>query len=712
MARNGGSSQPPKNGRSSTSRRQRRTLLRELLKKRKYGSPDSKLPHPDAAEDLTGSSATIGISRKAGFYRMRGGRAIYGWASGTNQSLPKYIVRIDNQDADQVEAIDFDRDLFRSATNQDRVEFVFHSPLELADGSPHQIALVDPDTNQVIASKEVFSEQDKGYKDFDSLLRWLYWRRVCFAPFSYFDKRCISYMEWRREFFASRRKAANPAQPLVSIVMVEASGESNLERSVRSVLRQSYKNWELIFVDEGSDVAVSGAAPTFGDPRIRHHRSGHEQPSNESSNLETLETEGDFLAYLDGDCWWHSQYLELMIGALTDNPQYQAVFCGQYLFEEDGADPFAFQAGPFNPSLMENRNYIDLSAFVHRAGVVEANGLSEESIARGGAWDLIQRCTEDESPYFLPCVLSNKKTDRWNVWRASRLARPNVRFENAPRVEQGAIYPSSPLYLHSPQRTNISVVVPSYNVPDILTTCIEHLVATVDLHRTEIIICDNGSDASTHRAITALREKYPRIVVEFLDRNYGFSYAANRGIERANPANDVVLLNNDTIPTPGWLAALEAVLIDFPDVGIVAPQQVLFPGTPTVLDHVPFADLDREVDVNVSPLFDNLYSWDAFGTKKIVELNFAPFFCVLISREVIDRIGLLDEERGRHYQSDRIYCNAARHIANKRIAYTWYSKVYHLLQESTKDLRERDVEGFRAMFERNDWSDFQDPETP
>ena len=85
-----------------------------------------------------------------------------------------------------------------------------------------------------------------------------------------------------------------------------------------------------------------------------------------------------------------------------------------------------------------------------------------------------------------------------------------------------------------------------------------------------------------------------------------------------------------------------------------------------------------------------------------LEINFVPFFCVYITRESINKIGLLDAELGRHYRSDRLYCYAVRYQARKKIIFTPKSKVYHLHQQSTKDLKKKDDKEFSLMFVHHD----------
>jgi hypothetical protein len=67
-------------------------------------------------------------------------------------------------------------------------------------------------------------------------------------------------------------------------------------------------------------------------------------------------------------------------------------------------------------------------------------------------------------------------------------------------------------------------------------------------------------------------------------------------------------------------------------------------------------------------------------------------------------IGLLDWENGRHYRSDRIYCDRARDQAALRVVYTPHSKVYHFLQRSTADLREQRGGEYQEICVENRWN--------
>jgi Zn-finger protein len=67
----------------------------------------------------------------------------------------------------------------------------------------------------------------------------------------------------------------------------------------------------------------------------------------------------------------------------------------------------------------------------------------------------------------------------------------------------------------------------------------------------------------------------------------------------------------------------------------------------------------------------------------------------------------LDPELGRHYRSDRIFCDYIRHLMNLKIYYVSDAIVYHKLQKSTEILREISDENshFYMMLYKNQWDD-------
>jgi GT2 family glycosyltransferase len=194
-----------------------------------------------------------------------------------------------------------------------------------------------------------------------------------------------------------------------------------------------------------------------------------------------------------------------------------------------------------------------------------------------------------------------------------------------------------------------------------------------------------------------------------LEKNYGYTYAVNRGIELAHEDNDILLLNNDAVLTMGSLEILQKTLHSSDEYGIAAPAQILPANTETISVHVPYAVADVEVDVNVSTHHKNLKNIPLFYDGSPLVVDFVPFFCVLIKRSTISMAGTLDHRNGRHYRSDRTYCSYVRSMFGLQVVYVPQSLIYHKLQKSTKQLNavkdKNSGSEFDLIFKENSWSD-------
>ncbi|MGI9540110.1 MAG: glycosyltransferase family 2 protein [Miltoncostaeaceae bacterium] len=134
-----------------------------------------------------------------------------------------------------------------------------------------------------------------------------------------------------------------------------------------------------------------------------------------------------------------------------------------------------------------------------------------------------------------------------------------------------------------------TVVIPCFNAWQYTEACLASLA-----HRTpephDVVLVDNGSTDGTSERFASLG---PGTLIRN-DENLGFSLAANQGIEQS--AGDVVvLLNNDTILTEGWLGALLDALSADADVGVAVPVSnfVIDPQkVPVTYSAAPGAELD------------------------------------------------------------------------------------------------------------------------
>ena len=119
--------------------------------------------------------------------------------------------------------------------------------------------------------------------------------------------------------------------PLVSVIMIFLNEERFLEEAIQSVFQQTYTNWELLFVDDGSTDASTRLAQRYAaeDPdRVRYleHQDHQNRGMSASRNLGIAHARGDFIATLDADDIWLPEKLERQVTAAKARPEAGMVF--------------------------------------------------------------------------------------------------------------------------------------------------------------------------------------------------------------------------------------------------------------------------------------------------------------------------------------------------------------------------------------------------
>lgn len=552
--------------------------------------------------------------------------------------------------------------------------------------------------------------QHRSFRDFSGFLSNSLISPMVYAPFREQDKRCFATMENIAKHLTGLSINIED-KTLVSVIMPVFNREDTLKYAVDSVLEQSYKNIELIIVNDGSEDGSREILENIKDSRITILHNNIRKGVSNARNLGLKAAKGKYIAYLDSDNQWDSRYVAAMVGAFIELPDAEVLYSGQLLFKGQQKYPFAVRYGSFNRSLLTNRNYIDINSLCHTYDLYKRLGGFDESLVRLVDYDLIMRMAEKAQMYSVPVLLSHYYYD----------SAPNtitnipgyvhyleiVRDKRQKRIKDKQKSIFNDLKSDESPKNKVSIIIPSYEAFEDIHECINS-IQELDLNNLiEIIVVDNASKSSV---IDYLTELYDNGEIKLIKNNvnYGFTYAVNQGIELAESGNDIVLLNNDAILTHGAIEALQNAAYELPECGIVVPQQILPADTKTINDHVPFAYSQYECDVNLSNAHANIINIPVFHSGRAVELTFAPFFCVYIKRDVLDNSVGLDPEYGRHYRSDRIFCNYLRHMMNLKVYYIEEAVVYHKLQKSTDELRDKPKKdsNFDIMFYKNKW----DPE--
>lgn len=121
---------------------------------------------------------------------------------------------------------------------------------------------------------------------------------------------------------------------LVSIIMPAYNAEKHIEESIQSVINQTYKNWELIIVDDGStDNTKSIVKQNIErDNRIRYYYQKNGK-QGKARNLAISKANGNWLAFLDSDDLWFENKLSHQID-YTKNKEVDLIFSDAVVFED------------------------------------------------------------------------------------------------------------------------------------------------------------------------------------------------------------------------------------------------------------------------------------------------------------------------------------------------------------------------------------------
>jgi glycosyltransferase involved in cell wall biosynthesis len=538
------------------------------------------------------------------------------------------------------------------------------------------------------------------------------------CPYSPTEQYLISYLESRRAHLG-RLYEGRGQETLVSVVMATYNRAHCIGDAIESLRKQSYRNWELVVVDDCGSDDTEEVVRAVGDARIRYVRLDRNLGPSGARNAALERVSGEFVCYLDSDNTMEDDFLLILANELKEATDYDLVYCAQRAVRTtaNGRADVHVRFGVFHRPALENHNYIDLGAIMHRRTLVERHGPFNTALRRLVDWDLILRYTAEKPARAVPSILSTYHYDANNrqVTSLQSLETNLAQLDAALMADPvGPSLPdvaleglsemfSAPQIRFSGERRPVSVVIPNFEALDYLKACIDSLYAFTPQGLFEIIVVDNASSRPVVDYLTE-QDAMGRLRLVRNETNLGFTHAVNQGIALAASSNDVLILNNDAVMTRGWLEALQQVLADHPETGLVVPRQVLPKGEPSIPLHQPYAEPDRECDVNISAHHGNVVDPLFDAPRGYIELSYAPFFCVYVPRHTLAELGPLDVVNGPHYRSDRLYCDLVRDVARRRILYTPHAKVYHFVQRATAQLKQADATLYQKMFVRNDWS--------
>lgn len=169
--------------------------------------------------------------------------------------------------------------------------------------------------------------------------------------------------------------------PRVSVVIPTHQAAGFIENTIRGVLAQTWQDFEIVVIDNGSTDGTDGIVAGIGDPRIRYHwQEDSGLPAN-SRNVGVGLATGAHVAFLDADDFWYPFKLERVMAAFDADPGLTLV-CHDVWVTQDGRRlkrrGYSPDVARINDQLLYVGNFVTTSAVTARRDALLDAGLFDE----------------------------------------------------------------------------------------------------------------------------------------------------------------------------------------------------------------------------------------------------------------------------------------------------------------------------------------------
>ena len=251
-----------------------------------------------------------------------------------------------------------------------------------------------------------------------------------------------------------------------------------------------------------------------------------------------------------------------------------------------------------------------------------------------------------------------------------------------------------------PEQRSYDLVVPCYNAPDLTRKCIESLLATTDPRHRILLLDDVSPDPNVAPMLRRYAERHAHVEYHLAPKNRGFPATCNWGMQLSK--RDVVLINNDAEFTPGWLARMDRCLRSHARLAAISPMS-----NNATICSVPQLNGNNQLPEGktLQEMAELLAQSASCAYPRVPTV---VGFCMLMTREAIDRIGFFDESFGLGYGEEVDWCQRAW-MAGFECALCDDAYVYHhgeAGQASAGRVKERQRANEQEVARR--WPDYHD----
>ena len=577
----------------------------------------------------------------------------------------------------------------------------------------------------LIAARKFLKESKAQYVSTKKSLIWLK-KKLTRKEYADYDTWLRIMRVSRQELFAQRKTKFSYAPKFSVVVPLYHTPAKFLKDLVRSMMYQSYANWELCLVNASpDDVHLTSLLENWAmrDKRIRVIRLEKNLGIAQNTNAGIAASTGEFIAFLDHDDFLEPDALFCYADALNKDKTIDVFYS-----DEDKTDEYAAHyfyphfKSDFNIDLLHANNYMCHFLAVRKSLVDTVGGLNEKF---DGAqdYDFVLRLTENTKKiYHCPRILyhwrcSNQSTaaNQGNKMYAIHAGKAalNAHYKrigwNA-RAQEGAVDGWYQTKFTLKEEPLVSILIPNKDHTDDLDVCLNSFFERADYQNYEFIIIENNSVLpETFAYYEKIEKEHDNVKVVYWEAGFNYSAINNFGFKFAK-GDYIMLLNNDVeLITPDIFQSMLGFCMR-PEVGIVGAKLLyndhtvqhagVLVGAGGLADHV-FKGIHED---------DPGYMGRAISSQDVSAVTAA---CLLVKRSVYEEVGGLEDEFQVAF-NDVDFCLKVRK-AGYLIVYDADVKLFHYESKSRgmEDTTERFIRfGNEMMLLNSKWdilSTFVDP---
>lgn len=188
----------------------------------------------------------------------------------------------------------------------------------------------------------------------------------------------------------------------VSIIIPTYNRAALLTASVQSVLQQTYTDFELLIVDDGSTDNTDMVVESISDKRIRYLKMPENKGVAAARNKGLRQAKYEYIAFQDSDDYWLPDKLEKQMTFLAQRPEAGLLYCpyvcqkadGSTLFVPGGSIPLSEKQGNIYPYMLQRNTIGTPCVLLHRRCLDNA-GFFNESLTCLEDWEFFLRIAKN-----------------------------------------------------------------------------------------------------------------------------------------------------------------------------------------------------------------------------------------------------------------------------------------------------------------------------